>query len=370
VNTKTTRRALLGTAAAGAGAAWWFRPRRADWSGPPPFLTPQAEFYDRFSAKAEDGLLKQLAMLRSRERQEVPTAPWKLTIEGRVRRTFVLDESILDAMTRDLPQVSYLKTLRCTGDQPGNRLSSTGLWTGIPLKRLLDHAGLLSDARRLRVFAQDGFTNNLRLAELGGTDRRPTLLATRLNGEPLLPERGHPARLIVPDRFGFKNLKWPERIVVTPNDAAWGNHEVDTSGGRDDGLLSMSVKILSPDIRHRTPEAWGLAGRRRIEGIAQAGLVPVGVVEVRLNDGEWQRAALTPPVELTSEPVASAPGLLGRGWPRVDVWTPWSIELDLPPGDHVVAARVLGQRGELQPELDPLRIDGDSSWAKALLHMS
>ena len=60
------------------------------------------------------------------------------------------------------------------------------------------------------------------------------ILAYKMNGDWLAPKRGGPVRLVVPDGYGFKSIKWLQRVVLTnnpdPNDTYAGqNNDVDTT---------------------------------------------------------------------------------------------------------------------------------------------
>lgn len=365
-----SRRALLraGVLVLSGAAFAGCRRKGNEWPAPPPFLTPQDRFYNRLQAKLDEG--------RFQDARDVPTGPpppaaelWRLRFEG-FESPRVLDAAALDELASRHGTLSYLKTLRCTGDGRGNRLSSTGVWTGIPLMSVLAEMGLPESTRRLRITAHDGFSCNLQSRFTAGIDGRPALLATHLNGEPLSPDRGGPCRLLIPDRYGFKNLKWPTTIVATPEDEAWGDHEVDKKEGEDDGLVRFVSKILSPNVLYDREVIEGHAGRVRLEGIACGGLAPIQAIRLRVNQGPWQDVDMLRPAALDGPVVQGAPGLIASGWPRSDVAVPWTVELELPVGPSRIEVMATNTLGEQQPETDGWRLDGDSSWAWALLRLS
>jgi len=73
------------------------------------------------------------------------------------------------------------------------------------------------DARYVLVHAEQGYTANVPLADL---DREEVLVATHHDGEPLSPDHGYPARLIVPHLYGWKSVKWVRGFEFLDQDAA------------------------------------------------------------------------------------------------------------------------------------------------------
>ena len=88
---------------------------------------------------------------------------------------------------------------------PGQR------WEGVPLRRLLDAAGPLATARYAAVSATD-YTVAI---ALDGDAADNTLLATRLNGEPLPEQHGGPCRLVRRGQECYASIKWVDRIRLT-----------------------------------------------------------------------------------------------------------------------------------------------------------
>jgi DMSO/TMAO reductase YedYZ molybdopterin-dependent catalytic subunit len=94
-------------------------------------------------------------------------------------------------------------------------------WGGADLAALLDGLGVDGEARYLwsrgldhGTFAGvpcDGYTKDLPLQRLREGD---VLIAYELNGEPLPPEHGFPARLLVPGYYGTNNVKWLSRLTL------------------------------------------------------------------------------------------------------------------------------------------------------------
>lgn len=90
-------------------------------------------------------------------------------------------------------------------------------WDGVALREILSRAGPLPNARYALVHAEQGYTANLPLADL---DRDDVLLATHHDGEALTPDHGYPLRLIVPQLYSWKSVKWVRGFELLEHDQA------------------------------------------------------------------------------------------------------------------------------------------------------
>ena len=367
--TRSSRRRFLFAAAllAGGGAGgvvWTFTKDTPDhWDRVVPFLTEQPAFYNRYEAKKRDPKFWWVKLTRPGlfPDNHKPQDSWSLRFEGEIHNEFEIGDAELRQVADRVGSVSLLRTLRCAGDRPGNRLASNAVWTGLPFAQMLRRARPKSTAKRIRLYGDDGFTTSLSLPHLADRDGRQAMLAYAVNGEPMVHERGGPVRLVLPDRYGFKNIKWPRRAVFTSDDSTWGNHEVDILAGTDDGLETIGSKILTPDLRDWNPVAETSARELTFRGVAFGGQSPVATVEVQVDDGPWRRAVVETPEELTDHPLVkqAVENLSQGGWPLVDVWTPWNFSWTAPgPGEYQVRVRVTNAAGETQPETDQNTVDG------------
>jgi DMSO/TMAO reductase YedYZ molybdopterin-dependent catalytic subunit len=96
-------------------------------------------------------------------------------------------------------------------------------WEGIPLDTLLAGAGVGSHAL---IHSYGGYTTNLPVEDLTGGK---AWIAFRYEGEPLGPEHGGPARLLVPHLYFWKSAKWVRGVTLTDLDRpgfweAYGYH--------------------------------------------------------------------------------------------------------------------------------------------------
>lgn len=138
---------------------------------------------------------------------------WRLRIDGLVERPLELTYHDV----RALPRAEQTSTFHCvTGwSVPDVR------WAGVRFDDLLRHARPLPSARALAfVSAERPYIDSLTLDQAYLKD---AMLAYEMDGAPLSRPHGAPARVVIPDMYGYKNVKWVERIVVTnrPVDGYW-----------------------------------------------------------------------------------------------------------------------------------------------------
>ena len=116
--------------------------------------------------------------------------------------------------------VRFLKTLTCAN---GAKPLGTGLWEGIPVRDVVALTGVKKNFRRTWYFGfhnrdpKQIFRSSLSADRLfeNPLDTPPVILAYALNGEPLSGKRGGPVRLIVPEAYGFKSVKWLSRVMLS-----------------------------------------------------------------------------------------------------------------------------------------------------------
>jgi DMSO/TMAO reductase YedYZ molybdopterin-dependent catalytic subunit len=136
----------------------------------------------------------------------IDPATFTLTVSGLVERplTFTFDD--LTSMQAE----ERLVDLPCV-----EGWTETALWKGTRLAPLLEQAGVLEGADNVVFSSPGGYTTSLSLVDIAETD---PLLAYGANGEMLPHEQGFPLRLVVPDRLGYKWIKWVTTIEVISGD--------------------------------------------------------------------------------------------------------------------------------------------------------
>jgi DMSO/TMAO reductase YedYZ molybdopterin-dependent catalytic subunit len=106
---------------------------------------------------------------------------------------------------RTLPRMEVIADFHCV-----TKFTVLGItWAGVPAAEVLRAVPPSDRATHVMIWADYGYGANLPLDVFGAQD---TLLATHRDGKELTPEQGYPVRLIVPSRYGWKNVKWVRAI--------------------------------------------------------------------------------------------------------------------------------------------------------------
>jgi DMSO/TMAO reductase YedYZ molybdopterin-dependent catalytic subunit len=208
----------------------------------------------------------------------VDIAGWQLDIKGRVDSPF----SITYEQLLDLEAVEQIHTLECISNYVGGELISTAVWTGVPLRDLLDRAHVRSNAYDVVFTSVDGYTDSVPIAK-AMEDR--TLIAYLMNGKTVPQEHGYPARMLVPNIYGMKNVKWIRSIEVVDYDflGYWMQQ-----GWSDSAVVNTNSRIDVPGRNAR----W-TGGEIVVGGIAFAGSRGIGKVEVSTDGGRaWAPAQI------------------------------------------------------------------------------
>jgi DMSO/TMAO reductase YedYZ molybdopterin-dependent catalytic subunit len=213
----------------------------------------------------------------------------------------------------------------------------------------------------------------------------PVILCYKLNGRWLSGKRGGPVRMLVPGAYGFKSVKWLNRVVLSnlfhANDTyARGNNDVDSWLKTFARLLSWPGEV---DAGKPIP----------LTGVAQVGISGLGRVQVWLRRTEgplpdddpyftkapWQDAeVLAPPTDwggdlpdgrlpqwpLGFDPETGKP----RNWPMRYTYAHWATLLEpVPPGEYELRCRTLDANGIAQPLPRPFPKSGRNSIQKVSL---
>ena len=124
-------------------------------------------------------------------------ATWRLRMFGLLEQTVELDWQAFSSLPRSESTSDFHCVTRWS--RFDNR------WSGVAMRTMLAKVQLKPEADHVIVHAPEGFTANLPLADL---QREGVLIATHHDREPLTPEHGAPARLIVPHLYAWKSVKW------------------------------------------------------------------------------------------------------------------------------------------------------------------
>jgi DMSO/TMAO reductase YedYZ molybdopterin-dependent catalytic subunit len=157
------------------------------------------------------------------------------------------------------------------------------------------------------------------------------IVVYEMNGEPLTPKHGYPARLLIPGIYGMKNVKWVRKIEVLDRDfkgfwqqRGWSDEAIIKTMSRIDTLASLANTGVEPLL---------------LGGVAFAGDRGIARVEYTVDGGQtWQAAQVKEPL-----------GAL--------TWVLWTADWTPPaPGQYTIKVRAIDKRGVRQAAVlaDPL----------------
>ncbi len=132
---------------------------------------------------------------------------YRLEIHGAVTRsvTYSLDD------LRSMPQATQVSDFHCVTGWSVENVQ----WRGVRFRDLLEEARPRFGAKALRfVSAEVPYDDTLTLGQAFSPD---AMLALDLDGEPLSEAHGFPARVVMPRMYGYKSVKWVQRIEVQPH---------------------------------------------------------------------------------------------------------------------------------------------------------
>ncbi|RTE10297.1 molybdopterin-dependent oxidoreductase [Paenibacillus whitsoniae] len=135
---------------------------------------------------------------------KVEKETWSLTVDGLVERPFQWNWDTFLAFPREV-QVSNFHCV--TGWSVYNCT-----WEGIPLNRLLELAGVKDGVKMVKFYSSDGvYTDAITIEQTWMED---VMVALMLDGKLIPHDLGGPVRLVVPQMYGYKSVKWLNRIEV------------------------------------------------------------------------------------------------------------------------------------------------------------
>ncbi len=166
-------------------------------------------------------------------------------------------------------------------------------------------------------------------------------LAYALNGEPLTKHQGFPLRLMVPGWYGVANVKWLSQIHIQ-EDAFLGRFQArwyrTLKGEMMDGEMTWTeTAVTRMHLKSFIARVTSNGGQRQVLGVVLNDGTPLKSVEVRVDEGPWQTAAMDPST---------------RGKYSWKLFTyNWS---GATPGEHTLVSRVTDINGNVQPTAEEL----------------
>jgi DMSO/TMAO reductase YedYZ molybdopterin-dependent catalytic subunit len=283
---------------------------------------------------------------------EVDPAAFRLNVSGLVERPVSLS---LDDLRR-MGALDLVAGFECSGNRrPLQGLCGNGRWTGVPLRAVLDRAGVKPQAREFVFFGADHAEEEVEFRtqkfkvdqQFGRSMPRekamsPDLfLAYALNGEPLTRHQGSPLRLMVPGWYGVANVKWLSQIHLQ-EDAYLGKFQARWYRTLQGQMVAGEMKWTETAVTHMQLKSFVArvtrdGGRYKVVGVVLNDGTPLKSVEVRVDDGAWQPAAIDP---ATKEKY---------GWKLFSYqWSGATM------GEHTLVSRVTDVNGKIQPTEEDL----------------
>lgn len=352
-----------------------------------PFFTPQAKFQD---VSRGQPLPHSLPEAKKRE-VGLTRETWKLEVVADPDQPATLGKPLTRAAgtALDFPSLLQLadkhairfpKVMTCLNI--GCPLGM-GIWEGVPLREVV---WLTRPRENLRRVVYHGYHNDdpkqlFRSSLPVGRvledphDLPPVILCYKLNGQWLDAKRGGPVRVVVPEAYGFKSIKWLTHLVLTnlyhANDTyANGNNDVDSD------LKTFAATLQVP--------AEAKAGEPvPVTGYAQVGVAGLGKVQVWVHSGkeEWptddpyftkapwiDAQILQPPSRWGGELPGGHIPAGTKGFDATGRPTSWPLRLGkvhwaallpgLPAGEHTLRCRTVDAKGHAQPMPRPFRKSG------------
>lgn len=316
-----------------------------------PWLTASAESSVNFTPLHDlDGIITPSGLCFERHHggvAEINPADYRLMINGLVDKPLVFT---MDDIKR-MPRVNKVYFLECAANSGmewrGSQLNGCQfthgmihnvMYTGVPLKVLLDEAGLKPNAKWLMLEGADSAGMNRSLPiEKALND---VMLAFAMNGEALRPEQGYPLRAVIPGWEGNLWVKWLRRIEA--GDQPWQTRE-ETSKYTDllaDGNSRKHTFVMDAKsvVTNPSPQApLKHKGRNVLSGLAWSGRGTVKRVDVSMDGGRnWQTARIDGPV-------------FDKSVVRFYVDFDWNGQ------ELMIQSRAIDSTGYVQPSKDDLR---------------
>jgi len=236
---------------------------------------------------------------------------YELLIHGLVERP--LKFSLQDL--RRFPAESRICFIECSGNgfqaalapeeipqkiSPGqlDGLFSVSEWTGVSLSTLFKETGTKAGAKWFLAEGQDAAVMTRSIPMQKAWD--DAMIVYAQNGEPLRPDQGYPARLLLPGWEGNMDIKWLRRIEIS--DAPFMTREETSkySDAMHDGRIKMFTFVMAPKsiiTSPAYPEQMPGRGWQEIRGLAWSGAGKLARVDVSVDAGRtWHEAALQAPV--------------------------------------------------------------------------
>lgn len=279
--------------------------------------------------------------------------------------------------------VRFAKTMTCLNI--GCPLG-TGIWEGVPLREVVWLTQPRENLRRIFYHGyhnddpQQMFRSSLPVDRVleDPFDLPPVILCYKLNGQWLDSERGGPVRVVVPEAYGFKSIKWLTHVVLSnlfhANDTyAEGNNDVDSWLKTFAATISVPREVNAGKPIPVTGYAQvGLAGLSKVQVWIQSNAIERPAGDPYFITAPWSDAEILPPPKhwgalpdgrilagtMGFDEVAGKP----RTWPMKLTKVHWAVLLPgLAVGEYTLRCRTIDEKGNAQPMPRPFQKSGNAA---------
>jgi DMSO/TMAO reductase YedYZ molybdopterin-dependent catalytic subunit len=282
----------------------------------------------------------------------VDPAAFRLKVSGLVNNPLSLS---LDELRR-MKSTELIFGFECSGNRrPLQGLCGNGRWTGVPLRTVLDQAGVKAEAREVVFFGADRGDEDVEFRgqtykvsqQYGRSLSREKalspepLMAYAMNGEPLTLHQGSPLRLLVPGWYGAPNVKWLSEIHVQ-EDQYLGKYQARWYRTLKGVTINGETKWIETAIAEMKLKSFIArvskdGSRHTVLGVVLHDGTPIKSVEVKVDEGPWQ--------PVTMDPATSSK----YSW-KLFTYT-WN---GATPGEHTLVSRATDVTGKVQPTSEEL----------------
>lgn len=352
-----------------------------------PYFTPPADFQDVSRGNPLPWKLPE----EKRRAVGLTRDTWKLEVVADPDHPATLGRSLTtkDGTALDFPAlmklaevhtVRFAKVMTCLNI--GCPLGM-GVWEGVPLRAVVWLARPKENFRRVIYHGYHNddpkqlFQSSLPAGRVleDPDDTPPVILCYKLNGRWLTPERGAPVRVVVPEHYGFKSIKWLTRVTLSnlagANDTyIGGNNDVDSPLKTFAATLDVptGVKPGAPILVTGYAQV-GVGGLAKVQVWASPARSKWPVDDPYFTAAPWLDArVLPPPAKWGGGPDGAAPlkGVWGfdpagvpKTWPMRLTKAHWAAVLPgLPAGEYRLRCRTIDARGQAQPMPRPFKKSG------------
>lgn len=219
------------------------------------------------------------------------------------------------------------------------------IWTGVPLRNLLNIVGVKPTAKEVvfegydygKIAGLDGDYPFARSLPMEVALHPDTLIAYSLNHKPITYKHGYPLRVVVPKWYAMASVKWLKRITVIDHPFEGPYQKLDyhyfPNQDNDEGKVPVTTMRVNSIIQQPLPQSRLDAGVHNIYGIAWTGEGRIEKVEISFDEGRtWEKT------------------LLKQNQEQPYAWSFWSYKWDVSKkGQYTIMIRATDTTGREQP---------------------